>query len=131
MIEPDTRAPRTYYGRLTVGTYLKISLFMGVTSGIVFSLLYGVIATYRILTAQTPPVDDYTTASLRMIAILPFSSAIGSAISALAGFPLYVWICNRRGGHVITGFMRELGGEPARSSNGAPEAHSAHPRANK
>ena len=119
----NAASPTTYFGRLTLASYLKISVFVGVTSGIVWAVLYGLMAIVRTLTGHTPPIDSDQTGMLRVLALTFLSSMVGSVLSALVGFPLYAWICKRRGGHVITGFMKELNRQPESevySSSGSP-----------
>lgn len=109
---PDNRIQRTYFGRLSFSSYLKLALFVGVTSGIVYMAVYAVASVLRLATGHESPAGHAALPTLKMMVFTPIESCAGSLLSALVGYPLYVWICSRRGGHVISGFMRQTGGPP-------------------
>jgi len=95
-----------FVGRLTLSTFLKIGLFIGLGSSLVGAAFYGISALIRIVTGNIPPINDYGLRVLYSIAIMPLASLAGSLLSALVAYPVYVWICGRRGGHIVRGIFR-------------------------
>ena len=106
----DFPAESTVIGRLSLSSFVK--LFMIAALGVlpVFGLLtlmalgIGVVRSVRPLTVQDLPPDAFMWFML-LVQVGGFivSTLLTGAFFGVAGYPLYSWLCRRRGGIVLRG----------------------------
>ena len=94
------------FGRLSLRSFIKIGLFIGLGSGLMSIPIYLIVFGIRATFGAPASLDMSAARLLNTLVITPIGSVVGVLISALLAYPVYLLYCHRKGGHSLSGFFQ-------------------------
>ena len=94
--------------QFSLGSIIKISFILGLCASLLAFAIYLGVALIRTLIGNTSPIHDYLRSSLISALMMTATETITAPITGLLAYPIYRWICDRKGGHIYRGRIRLL-----------------------